>query len=296
MNEEHKQGRESRGQSQAVVLIESDHNIFEHLREHRFLRLEHLSALTGRSYKRLHKRVHELQEAGYLTVRDFPQQKHIYGLAAKALPVLVQERGADPEIVSTRIRTSELSEFFFNHEMMLVDIHVTLSLASQSHEIKLLEWREGPSLFDRVTVGGTGEELPFRPDAFFRLEDGRRAEGRNRASFFLEADWSAGENHNQFKKKLVAYWHFLEQGKHAEKFGVKTFRVLTVAKREERAKNLLKLVQETLPESAWKYFLFSSLNQFSMTNPGATFDAVHLSARGSPNTARVSLVPPVPPT
>ena len=103
--------------------------IFKLIYDYRFLRTEHISALTGRAAKRVHRRLFKLIHAGYLTAIRLPQQKHIYGLGKKAGAVLVEEGIAEPEFLSERLRSYELKELFLKYEMMLVDLHVILTLS-----------------------------------------------------------------------------------------------------------------------------------------------------------------------
>ena len=60
------------------VLAPGDTDIFKLIYDYRFLRTEHISALTGRAAKRVHRRLFKLIHAGYLTAIRLPQQKHIY--------------------------------------------------------------------------------------------------------------------------------------------------------------------------------------------------------------------------
>ena len=136
--------------------------------------------------------------------------------------------------------------------------------------------------------------MPVRPDAFFSLEDSRRPAGSNRAHFFLEADRSS-EIHLKFGNKIRAYWHYLQQGLHVQKFGIKNFRVLTVTLTHERAKNLSKQAEEMLPKGAWKYFLFTSSKHFSLENPSPIFNDICLQAgNANGNPGRPLVLPPTP--
>jgi hypothetical protein len=197
-----------------------------------------------------------------------------------AVAVLVEEGIADPEILAQRSRIHELKELFLKHEMMVVDLHVMLALATRGHDLRLVAWREGSELYDSVTVSDHEgmSKLSVRPDAFFTLEDSRRRAGANQAHFFLEADRST-ERQSRFRDKIRAYWHYIEQGLHDQKFGIRNVRVVTVAKTDERAKNLALLAGALLPERALKYYFFSSLTGFSLENPSPILDAVYLSPR-----------------
>jgi hypothetical protein len=264
------------------VLASGDSEIFRLLYEYRFLRREQMSVLIGRDPKRLHRRLLKLVDAGYLTSKKLPQQKHIYGLAKAGQRALVEEGRAGPDLLDKRFRLHELSEYFLKHEMMIADVHVILSLAGRSGALKLISWREGRGLHDSVTVAGHDgvEKSPFRPDAFFALKDSRRNEGQDLMHFFLEADRSR-ENHPDFGEKIPVYWHYLQQGLHEKQFGIKSFRMITVTITDERARKLAKCVAELVPQGAWKYFLFTSCKNFSLDNPAPIFDDICLRPGGS---------------
>jgi hypothetical protein len=260
--------------------VAGDTALFKLVYQYRLLRREHLCALSGRPQKRLHRRLLKLVRSRHLTTIKLPQQKHIYGIGPLAVPILVEEGIADPEMLAQRSRIHELKELFLKHEMMVVDLHVMLALATRRHDLRLIAWREGRELHDSVTVSDHDgmNKLPVRPDAFFTLEDSRRRAGANKAHFFLEADRST-ETQSRFRDKIRAYWHYIEQGLHVQKFDSPNVRVLTVAKTDERAKNLTLLTRSLLPERAHKYYYFSSLNNFSLENPSPILEAVHLSPR-----------------
>lgn len=279
------------------ALVSGDLEILKLLYEYRLLRREHLSALTQRPAKRLHRRLFKLVQNGYLTTIRLPQQKHIYGLGRAALPALVEQGTADPEILTQRLRIHELKELFLKHEMMIVDIHVMLALAGRAGDLQLCAWREGRELYDSVAVTDHDgiHKLPIRPDAFFSIEDSRRPAGENRAHRFLEADRSS-VTHTRFSDKLRAYWHYLVAGLHVKKFGIKNFRVITVTLTPERAKNLCALAASMLPERARKYYLFASIKNFSLENPGSIFGSVYLSPRTGGAEARYPLIPPPSPS
>jgi Replication-relaxation len=261
------------------VVTVGDVEIFALLFEHRFLRCDHISALTDRSPKRAHRRLLKLLERGYLTVIRRPQQKHIYALGRASIPVLIEQGIAGPTLRDVRLRTHELKELFLQHEMMIVDLHVTLALALKAPgSPRLMDWREGRELHDTVVVGGSGrtQKLPFRPDAFFTLEVSTLE--KRRMSFFLEADRSTMA-HARLEEKMLAYWHYLEQGRHTRRLGIKSFRVLTLSRTPAREVNLCQMAASILPEWARKYFIFTSLASFSLGNPRAIMGRIYLSAR-----------------
>jgi hypothetical protein len=260
--------------------------------EFRFLRREHLSVLTGRDPKRVNRRLAKLVDHSMLAVTRLPQQKHIYSIGHAGLPVLVTQGIISGNVSAQRLRTYELKELFLKHEMLIVDHHVLLVLAGKTGPIRLVQWKEGRELFDSVLVrdSGGGKKLPVRPDAFFTMEDDRRDEGMNRFSFVLEVDRSTMP-HKNFSEKILAYWHYREQGLHAKKWGIKGFRVLTVTLTEARARNLCDLAAAILPERARKHFLFTSAENYALDGPGPILGAIWSSARDDRHQDKHPLIP-----
>src|SRR5262249_29336719 len=100
-------------------LIDSDLEIFISVFEHRFVTIDHLSLLTDRPRKRLHRRLLKLIERGYLSRIILPTQKHIYTLGRAAIPTLVERGLAPKEFLDVRLRHQELKELFLKHAMMI---------------------------------------------------------------------------------------------------------------------------------------------------------------------------------
>src|SRR6266404_2949923 len=194
-------------------LTASDIGMIQFVYEYRFLHIEQLSALSGRSYKKVHGRLLKLVQNHYLARIELPFQKHIYVLGREGITVLVEQGIASRELIEWRLRHHELKELFLRHQLMLVDLHCMLEIAGRSGRISLTTWREGRDLWDRVKVWQDQQRvwLPVCPDAFFVLQDGSRPDGRNRLNFFLEADRST-TTHKRFQNKLIAYQQYMEDG------------------------------------------------------------------------------------
>ena len=191
-----------------------------------------------------------------------------------------------------RLRAYELKELFLQHEMLIVDHHVLFALAGKTSHLRLVDWQEGRGLFDSAVIAdaGGGRKLPVRPDAFFTIEDARRDEGKNRFPFFLEIDRSTMP-HAKFKEKIQAYWQYREQGLHAKRWGIKSFRVLTVTLTVARARNLRDLGRTMLPESARKHFLFTAADNYSLQDPSRIFADICLSPLENGQDVTYPLIP-----
>lgn len=258
----------------------------------RFATVDHFTALSKRHRPALARRIVRLLERGYLTRFVFPGQKHIYAVGKKAMPVLVEHGYAPTEVLTARLRTNELKELFIKHAQMIAGVHTTLLLASTASTIKLVEWKEGQELFDSVMVQEKGgrRRLPVRPDGFFILQDTERPPERNKLPFFLEADRST-TTHARFMEKVMAYWEYLNQGRYAQRYNRKFFRVVTVTLTDERAANLAADARAVLPAPAHRFFLFSSLKQFSLETPQAILGDIFITPRDLDG-HRAPLIPP----
>ena len=270
-------------------LTPTDIDMIRAVYEYRFLHVDHVSALVGRSYKKVHGRLSKLVQGGFLARIEFPFQKHIYVIGREGIGLLVEQGMAPRERIECRLRHHELKELFLKHQLMLVDLHCILELVCRGTALRLASWREGKELWDRVctSLDRKRVELPVCPDSFFVLEDSSRPEGKNRLNFFVEADRST-TTHKRFEQKLRAYYEYLRSGCHTDKFGIKTFRVLTFTLTEQRALGLCAAARATLPQDAYKHFLFTTSKCVSLVNPQAMLSDIFI---GPEEAGRVRLVP-----
>jgi len=245
---------------------EGDLELVHHVHELRLAHIDHLAALTGRSHKALHRRLLKLEERRYLASITRRPQKHLYVVGSAGLPVLVETGFAPQEILSQWPRHSELKEIWLRHFLLTVDVHVRLILGTRNGSVRLIRWKEGPSLWDRVTVRGEGSgvSIPVRPDAFFTLRDAQRPEGKNTLYFFLEADRST-MSHTRIESKIKGYVHYFQQGLHIRKHpGMKVFQVLTVTETPQRAQSLTVAMNAIIPPPAQSRYHFIPFEHLSL--------------------------------
>jgi hypothetical protein len=250
-----------------VQLSPYDSQIFRHLFEHRMLRIDHLQLLTGRSYEALKHRLADLAGAAYVTCKRRPFQKHIFALGRGAVAHLVEQGIAPKELAAARVRHQELKDLFLDHFMMIVDFHVALTIAGRSAHFKIANWRQGEELKDHVTFRKRGgpETLCVWPDAFFILEDDQTPARWHPTAFAYEA--ARQRQSKRDRDKILGYLNYFQQGRHRSRYKVDTFRVITEALTKARAKNLCALAGEILPRPARKFYLFTSLEDFTPSAP-----------------------------
>jgi hypothetical protein len=246
--------------------IDGDIEIINRVHELRLAHIGHLAALTGRSEKALSRRLLKLLQHNYLSCITRRPQKHLYVVGSEGMAALVEAGFAPQELLDHRPRHSELKELWLRHFLLVVDVHTALIRGTRTGSVRLIKWKEGQTLWDRVTFRDEGREatLPVRPDAFFALRDASRPEGKNTLYFFLEADRST-MSHDRMESKLKAYVHYFQQGLHARKHaGVKLFRVLTVTQTPQRAQSLAAAMKDVIPAQAQRWYHFMPLSKFSL--------------------------------
>lgn len=143
--------------------------------------------LTGRKYQRLHGRLKGLFDNRYLGRLKFPWKKDIYHIAKPGLAVLLREGLIGDEQAERRVREGEIkSEDFLEHELMISDIHVMLTLATRSSLWELVAWKEGKEIHDsfKAIVNGQYQDISIQPDAFFTLRDATAPAGERKTHSF----------------------------------------------------------------------------------------------------------------
>jgi hypothetical protein len=278
---------------ESFQLTTGDLDILKFVHDYRWLHIDHLTALADRGEKALHRRLLKLSDHHFLYPIKRPLKKHLYALDREAVPVLVQNKLAPEDILQWRIRHHELSknDIFFDHMLMVIKVHAALHLATRGGDIKLADWKHERELKDAVDAGG-GECLPVRPDGFFVLQDTLRPAGQNRANFFLEADRST-TTHARFQKKIKAYWYYFLQERHTKKHGIKTFRVMTITRTQERADELCEAAAKVLPYEARKFYYFAPDTLFSLINPGPLLEDIFKTAHDPKSKQLQRLVPKI---
>jgi hypothetical protein len=225
-------------------LVESDLLLLQHLYELRLATIDHLAALSGRSYKQTQKRLAKLEERGYLTCLARRPQKHVYAIGREGVPVLIEHGYAPRELAEKRLRHNELKELGIRHAVFIAGIHVKLLQLTRKRSLAIDVWVEGPSLWDTVTTSDK-VVMPIRPDARFTISGPEW-----KAHFFLEADRGTMA-HSRMREKITGYAAYFQQQRHVKKYaGMKVFRVPTITETRGRADGLAAEFRGMMP-AAW---------------------------------------------
>jgi len=224
-------------------LVPSDLAMLQHVHELRLATIEHVAALSGRSYKRTQERLAKLEERAYLKCITRRPQKLVYAVGREGVETLIEHGYAPQEIAHKRLRQTELKDLGIKHAIFIADIHVRLLQITASRALALTTWREGPSLWDSVTTS-QNVRTPIRPDALFSVTV---PPGQARAHFFLEADRGTMA-HSRMREKVMGYAAYFQQQRHVKKYaGMKVFRVLTLTETRGRAQSLAAEYRAMMP-------------------------------------------------
>ena len=165
---------------------------------------------------------------------------------------MIEHGYAPQEFAEKRPRHHELTEIGIRHSLFVADIHARMLLLTRFGPIKLIQWVEGPSLWDSVIPREDESPIPVRPDAYFVLKHTDRPEGQNKFHFFLEADRSTMA-HSRMAAKIAGYLAYYEQGLYKQKYaGMQGFLATTVTETRSRAEELRKDLYPLIPRAAWR--------------------------------------------
>ena len=170
--------------STCFQFTDRDAEIVHYVYQFRVATLDHLSALTNRSYKTLERRVPKLREERYLRCLEPRPHKGLYVIGSQGVPVLIEGGYAPDELAEKRLRENEWKDLTIPHALLVASIHTKLLLLSRHNPIKLAFWQhEHTAIQDSVQTPHDGK-LPIRTDAYFALQHTGRRAGKNKLHFF----------------------------------------------------------------------------------------------------------------
>ena len=216
----------------------------------------HIAALVGRSLDRTNDRLLRLFHAGYI---DRPRAQLdyyptagsspiAYALADRGARLLIQRDGVEFANVEWSRKNRKAGRPFIEHQLEIVDFSVALQLATGARrDVQFIHpndiiaafpeqtraARNPLSLRVKLSHQGAVHEIGLVPDLVFGLQF---ADG-SRHSFMVEIDRGtmpiarSDFLQTSFERKMRAYLTAHAGKQHEKHFGWKTFRVLTVIRR-----------------------------------------------------------------
>ena len=275
-----------------IELNDRDLEIFKIVYDYRFLRTDHITALIDGDRSSIEKRLRKLWEHKYLKRSYLPAspqkepstRRAIYSIDYRSAGLLAKRSVVNPQSLKYAIRRNISDLKYIEHQLVISNFRVALTLAlKETKQAKILFWRQDNDLRDRVEIKQSNKtkSLPIAPDSYFALED-----ERGKMYWFLEADRYTMD-HRRFFLKLKAYYLWWEQKKHAEKFGIRNFRVLTICPTTamlERRLEVTKKVKIAKSDGkdipiGIKLFWFLSEENYDLSKPLSVLSDVYMVAR-----------------
>jgi len=248
----------------AFRVTDDDVVIVRQLARYRFLRSTHIAALVGRSLDRTNNRLSRLFHSGYV---DRPQAQldyyptagsapMVYALANRGARLLIDRYGIEFANVDWSRKNHKAGRSFIEHQLEIVDFQVSLERATRDRgDIRLMHADEiiagipdqpraprNPfALRAKLTHKGTIREIGVIPDFVFGL----KSDDGSKHSFMVEIDRGtmpvvrSNFEQTSFERKMRAYLTAHAAKQHEQRFGWKTFRVLTVTTDEYRMQSMI---------------------------------------------------------
>lgn len=201
------------------------------------------------SIARLNFRLRQLREAGYLSVRPVAGYGAVHTLGyylGPESPELFREPTERRLIASLRSRAAQLAPSGIEHRMLVDSVHIRFLTAGRDYsDYKLLTWIDQYSpWWDSVRQYG----VPVQADGYGEYLMLMHFEGL--FTFFLEVDMGT-EYGEVIRQKIDRYIAYAESGAYERQFAAQPFRVLLVAISPERAKRLLRIIEERTDKIFW---------------------------------------------
>ena len=242
---------------QSLRLTERDREILRHVHRHRFLRSDHLVALSPGSRQQTLRRLQRLYHHGYLerprSQIDYYQsgsRRMVYGLGNKGAAVLKRDLSLPYHQLDWTTK-NRIGKLFLKHILLISEVMVAVEVACRNHpDVRLLLPEPGALRPIRwsVTIGNR-MKCGVIPDRVFGLEFTDKTGRKQQSWFFLEADrgtmpvMRTDLTQSSFSRKLLAYEATWMQNVHRDRFGWSRFRVLTVASTPERIATMREAVR-----------------------------------------------------
>jgi DNA-binding Lrp family transcriptional regulator len=237
-------------------LTSRDGEILKSLLRHRFLRSDHIAALSAGSRQQVLRRLQRLYHHGYLERPrcqiDYYQsgsRRIAYGLGNKGAAWLKRELSLQFHQLDWK-QKSQVARLFLEHALLVSDIMVAVELACRKrNDIRLLlandlQIAKMRDPFQWKVDIGQRQKCGVIPDRVFGFEvNGKQC------WYFLEADRGTmpitrgNLDQTSFQRKLLAYEATWSQNLHRTRFGWQRFRVLTVTTGSERVQGIKQACQ-----------------------------------------------------
>jgi hypothetical protein len=281
-----------------MALTQRDLEILALLARFRFLSSRQTVRLVGGSHQQVLRRLRRLfdhsmvdrpraQIADLAHVYDVGNRPLVYGLAAAGSRVLAESGFDGIDRLDWTTKNARAGLHFLAHTLETAEVMIGFEMACRETGVarlvdhhQLLPWlpeatraSDDPFRLDtKVKLPRQSEPLDIAviPDRVFSLA----LPNATRLNFALEMDRGTMDirskqlvGKSSFRRKLLGYWQAWRDGAHTERWGFKSFRVLTVTTSEARIKTMLEVQREIVGPQGSNVFAFTTREQLSEYSP-----------------------------
>jgi hypothetical protein len=262
----------------------------------RFLSSLQIARLIGGSQQHLLRRLQRLFHHAYLDrpvaqrlqlahVLDDGNRPFIYGLGLRGAHVLSEAGWPLSDRLDWTTKNARATALFLAHTIETAEVMIAFELACRAGALRLIDQHQMLASFPKetrasrdpfhcqVSVRVKGQVAPIgigvAPDRLFRLST-----DTHHCNFALELDRGTMDvkakrlvGKSSFRRKLIGYWHLWKQNRHGERWGFKSFRVLTVTPSERRLEHMIAAQKEVVGPSGSNLFLFTTPERLAAKTP-----------------------------
>lgn len=252
-----------------MALTARDVMIILSVYENRFLRRDQIQRLhfPDASFVACCVRLKKLYENHFLDRVLKPVTKGsaqaAYALDKRGADVVAAAREIDRHKVRWSRAHNRVEFLFLEHTLGISEFKVCLDLALAGKREELFFYERGDrSHLRRISVPDSKKKhLVVSPDAFIEVQV-----PKGRYAFFLEIDLGT-ETLFRFAEKITAFKQYWKSGEYQQDYGLKFFRVLTVAESERRLTNLLQVTGKAGGRRMFLFTTFARIHEVGILEP-----------------------------
>jgi protein involved in plasmid replication-relaxation len=264
----------------------------------RFLTSDQIARFVAGSQQPILRRLQLLFHHGYLDrprsqkiqlahVLDDGNRPFVYGIGKRGAQLLAEAGAAISDKLDWTQKNQRATAQFLAHTVETAETMIAFDLACRVHGVvRLVDQHE---LVPYLPEATRAQSHPFRcrvtlrvkelplpliigvvPDRLFSLMLG----DDTRNNFALELDRGTMDitsrrliGKSSFRRKLLGYWELWKSDRHTERWGFKSFRVLTATPSEKRLQNMIAAQREIVGTAGSNLFLFTTPERLAAQNP-----------------------------
>ena len=281
-----------------MQLTARDLSVMSAVARYRFLTSTQIAQLAGGSHQQILRRLQLLYHHGYLDrpraqivqlahALDEGNRPFVYGLGRMGAQILSGAGASEIDRLDWTTKNARATARFLAHTIETAEAMIAFELACQGGDTPLL--RDQPELLYYMPAATRVGRDPFRIRVSFTLPGYREilkigvvpdrlfsllVADDMRLNFALELDRGTMDikskrlvGKSSFRRKLLGYYNLWKSDRHQERWGFKSFRVLTITPSETRLEHMMAAQREIVGPTGSNLFLFTTPDRLAGRSP-----------------------------